>query len=411
MIDLERNENRDTKRRRQALQQKIRRQQKKVQKLKSTLTRAPTEVDAKVSVVKPTVEPTVEPTVKPAVKPVKPTVELGQCALDKSTVIHRPSQPLAAILLAHCFRQKEDGKPDMTFWPQEVVRAMLQLGFVSACYVRGPDRQDGRRGTSRLLRSLADREAWDLVILALKRVPDLAERDVIAVLRRVCDRHLAGQTDAPAPSTMLASCMSAPVNRMLLVRALSRMPSAHIVLLLETIIGWVRAWSDVSLKQADPPRKAKHSNAWLRHAKLPPFSRPLDLQTPAYSTVLDSASHLLDAQLTLLALTPEVYPLLRELNRFVKAEIAAVNAWERLRGALAPYWLNKLARERRIMPQQEGSSGPSTRVLGEEAAVVATRTPRSREADQARQSKKPSYAERVAQSESAGAYSIEVLQF
>ncbi|RKP08610.1 hypothetical protein THASP1DRAFT_23437 [Thamnocephalis sphaerospora] len=321
-----------------------------------------------------------------------------------------PSQPFVAAVLARCFRRQANGTPDLTFWPCNVVKAMLKCGYVSAGYVRAVNRETGQTGGSILLRALADRNAWDLVELAFAHVHDLSERDIVAVLRRVCDRTLAGETTPLSIDRLLACCVGTPVNQTLLIRALHRLPSAHTMLLLESVLGWARRWSSATAGHTEQnSENTDAAQSQMRAASLPSSAEPLDDSTPAYPVMLDAATLLLDAHLALLALTPTAYPLLRELRELVDAEIAADQAWEQLRGVLANYWLRALAVDAASASAKDQPEEWSTHALGAEATAAAAALTRRQAANNRRP--KPGRAERMARSAHAGVYGVEVLQF
>ncbi|KAI9599315.1 hypothetical protein BDF19DRAFT_1824 [Syncephalis fuscata] len=289
----------------------------------------------------------------------------------------------------------------------------MRRGLLSAGYVRS-----NRHGDSTLLRRLADRQAWHLVLLAFRHVGDLSEIDAVSVLRRLCDKQLSNtnNTDMDYDSTdnapirvdeLLAAFMATPTNSSLLVRAFHRLSTAHTLLVLGIIVQWMRHWSEAVAN--DKPTAALLSSSLppprLDAAFLPTPYLPLNGRTaPSQTLVIDTAALLLDAHLARLILTPEARPLLRELQQLVKAELELQRSCEILRGMLGGYWL------RSLMPSAKEFS---THGLGKEAtSAEAARI----KGQLAAQSRKPArhgrkQAQKMARSARAGIYGLEVLQF
>ncbi|CAO3609761.1 unnamed protein product [Cunninghamella echinulata] len=138
------------------------------------------------------------------------------------------SSQLLNCILNQIFSNK-NGKPDMSLWSVRILLYLIAKKQLLNTYIKGG-----------LMRGLLDRQAWSLMALALKTVPDIPETDLILVIKELV--HLK-QTEPSIWATRidyyLKAIIGANRNEIFIQQALKRLTIQELPIVLESIISWL----------------------------------------------------------------------------------------------------------------------------------------------------------------------------
>ncbi|KAI1796095.1 hypothetical protein LXA43DRAFT_652845 [Ganoderma leucocontextum] len=258
-------------------------------------------------------------------------------------------------------------KAQTAAYSSKIVRHLLESRVVSSSMVEGG-----------VLPALAERNDWGTAVLAMRKVTDLPENDIISLLGQVVKAHASSadvnamQVDSPPTSTatpvlptFLAQCVVYPFTPALQRTAIRKhLPdAADLVPVLEVLDGWiVQHTADdafLSVTASGGATEGEPSN-------VPPLNKVL--------TFLQS---LLDASFLALLAHPPAHKRLARLTAHIQPALAQTNELELLCGPLEPFARAAAAKAKAQTEAKEGGKPDSgkdwrrKRKLAHEQAGVA----------------------------------------
>ncbi|KAF9325909.1 hypothetical protein BG006_010629 [Podila minutissima] len=261
----------------------------------------------------------------------------------KATPRPELSHHFLTTVVGRCFRRLPNGQPDMTFWPEMVVRYLIFNQLVG--------NSNPGAGQSGIALELMEREQWSLIELALQKLHDIPELDMITMLKQVIglnkNKHnnstssetttttshsststassLPSSTSSASTSTSSSSSvpdiphflhliMAAPRNEVFMQQALKRLNVEELSIVLEILKDWICSWSELG-----GIGHSKHGSVKL----------------PNYSLMVDFTTVLMDVHFPSLIMSPHLHPVLKAIQGSIQKETEVSNQLEQtLRGPL-----------------------------------------------------------------------------
>ncbi|KAL1921903.1 uncharacterized protein VTP21DRAFT_10545 [Calcarisporiella thermophila] len=210
------------------------------------------------------------------------------------------SQYFVRRVAERCFAKNADGQFDSSFWPSKVVKFLIHRQLISSSLVDGG-----------IIPALLERRDWGLIKLALTRLHDIPEADMIMLLQRVIALHQSkSHVDV---KDFLSLIIAAPRNDYFMQQALHQLTVEELGVVLSMLIRWLET------------RTLLNGLYEVRTNK----------EFPVINDLLDFLALLLDTHFPTLILTPSLHPSLNYAVSLVQKEVETCNQLQLLQGPLA----------------------------------------------------------------------------
>ncbi|KAG0351814.1 hypothetical protein BC939DRAFT_503973 [Gamsiella multidivaricata] len=253
----------------------------------------------------------------------------------KQTPLPELSHHFLTTVIGRCFAHQSNGQPDMSFWPAKVIEYLLENQLVG--------NSNPGSGQAGIALELMEREQWPLLELAVKKLYDIPEMDMIVMLKQVIglNKNRAGTTASTAPSTttvagagssgspspsapdtphFLNLIMAAPRNDIFMQQALKRLTTDDLSVVLEILKGWMDIWGE---------------RGGIGHQNQQPDRKQLPGGLPGYGLLVDFTTLIMDVHFPSLILSPQLHPVLKAIQLLIQRETEISNYLEQaLRGPL-----------------------------------------------------------------------------
>ncbi|KAG0209962.1 hypothetical protein BGX28_009833 [Mortierella sp. GBA30] len=261
----------------------------------------------------------------------------------KQTPLPEFSHHFVSTVVGRCFSRLPNGQPDMSFWPAKVIEYLIENQLVG--------NSNPGAGQSGIALELMEREQWSLLELALKKLHDIPEMDMIMMLKQVIGLNKnkasasastavsqataskanttashsttsASTTTAPVPDIphFLKVIMAAPRNEIFMQQALKRLTVEELSIVLEILKGWIGIWDE---------------RGGIGHQNQQPDKKQLPGGLPGYGLMIDFTTLIMDVHFPSLILSPHLHPVLKAIQKSVQHETEVANQMEQtLRGPL-----------------------------------------------------------------------------
>ncbi|RHZ86039.1 hypothetical protein Glove_55g69 [Diversispora epigaea] len=227
-------------------------------------------------------------------------------------------------IVDYCISQYSDGKPNMKFWVPEVIQYFIQNNMISNSTVKGG-----------IVKTLMDREEWNMLRLALANVPDIPEKDLIYLLKYLISNVSNDQNKIKRLSIKktLLLIIEAPRNDNMMRWSLRELTEGELLVMLKILCDWIE----------------KHDRADITFE---PISEQKDLTTitkrkrnPNFQKIIDFFVLILDIHFTSLILNHQLHPLLIRLSNRIAYDVTIFESMEFMRSCLELYHKNHLKNE------------------------------------------------------------------
>ncbi|SJL02520.1 uncharacterized protein ARMOST_05851 [Armillaria ostoyae] len=256
---------------------------------------------------------------------------------------------LAAVL--------QPGKPANLPYSSEVVRHLLERGVVNANMVE-----------TGLLSLLRLRNDWTSIRMALKKVPDLLEVDIVDSLRYIIARHRQEKSDdamqvdgvtplnadIPSLPQFLSSCVQYSCSPAALRLAIRRcLPEAEdLVCLLDVLEGWLAQWAGRDFRLLPSKKVVEKNEKGVLVADTVVHEKGADL--PPMDDIVSFTQVILDSSLLTLIQHAPAHRVLRKIGARIDPEIQSIDETEQLRGPLEAF----VKAQRRLLKATEEGKEP-----------------------------------------------------
>ncbi|KAI1294080.1 hypothetical protein EDD11_008260 [Mortierella claussenii] len=246
------------------------------------------------------------------------------------------SHHFVTTVVGRCFNTLPNGQPDMSFWPGKVIEYLIEHQLVGNA--------NPGAGQAGIALNLMEREQWSLLELALKKLYDIPEMDMVVMLKQVIGMNknkaqssstvtVSGSTESlsntassaasavPTVPHFLKLIMIAPKNEIFMQQAIKRLTVEELSVVLEIMKSWIDIWDE---------------RGGLGHQKQPADRKQLPGGLPGYGLIVDFTTMVMDVHFPLLILSPHLHPVLKAIQTSVQRETQISNELEKaLRGPLA----------------------------------------------------------------------------
>ncbi|KAF9968091.1 hypothetical protein BGZ70_006753 [Mortierella alpina] len=281
----------------------------------------------------------------------------------KQTPLPELSHHFVSTVVGRCFSRLSNGQPDMGFWPAKVIEYLIENQLVG--------NSNPGAGQSGIVLELMEREQWSLVELALKKLHDIPEMDMVLMLKQVIGLNKSkassatsgpsatasqgtpastkashnstssssssasasassassASTASPAVSTavpdiphFLNVIMAAPRNEIFMQQAVKRLTIEELSIVLEILKGWIGIWDE---------------RGGIGHQNQQPDKKQLPGGLPGYGLMIEFTTLLMDVHFPSLILSPHLHPVLKAIQKSIQHETEVSNQLEQtLRGPL-----------------------------------------------------------------------------
>ncbi|KAG9324656.1 hypothetical protein KVV02_000333 [Mortierella alpina] len=271
------------------------------------------------------------------------------------------SHHFVSTVVGRCFNRLSNGQPDMGFWPAKVIEYLIENQLVG--------NSNPGAGQSGIALELMEREQWSLVELALKKLHDIPEMDMVLMLKQVIGLNKskassatsttsatasqgtpvstkstttkashnstssssASASSASTASTALSTAvpdiphflnviMAAPRNEIFMQQAVKRLTVEELSIVLEILKGWIGIWDE---------------RGGIGHQNQQPDKKQLPGGLPGYGLMIEFTTLLMDVHFPSLILSPHLHPVLKAIQKSIQRETEVSNQLEQtLRGPL-----------------------------------------------------------------------------
>ncbi|KAG0257599.1 hypothetical protein DFQ27_005040 [Actinomortierella ambigua] len=257
------------------------------------------------------------------------------------------SHRFVSTILGRCFQRLPNGQPDMAFWPESVVQYLMDKQLVGNA--------NPGAGPAGLALELMEREQWTLLELALTRLYDIPEMDLVTLLKQVLglnkannnrnqedmeEEEASGQK-VPTSDHMLALILAAPKNEVFMQQALKRLTVEELAIVLEILKRWIQEWEE---------------RGGLGHGGLRADKKQLSSGVPGYPQIVDFTTVLMDVHFPSLILSPHLHETIRYIHQSVQTEVSISQQMEQvLRGPLGLFERKHRDSMRRKKENEQGA--------------------------------------------------------
>ncbi|KAM3579651.1 hypothetical protein VKS41_008103 [Umbelopsis sp. WA50703] len=218
-------------------------------------------------------------------------------------------------VVSKCFRTKENGKPDMGFWPVDVLEYLAVRGVLYSNFVQGG-----------IVQAVMEREAWELLEVVLKHVQDIPEADLIRVVRTLADKADKEENDWISKFPIYFKLvLEAPRNDIFMQQAIKQLTTSELPIVLKTLRDWMDWWE----QQGGGSSSVNSATEAV----------------PEFVHIIDFTNVLLDVHFPTLILESSMHDLVKTLQEKVQEELEVCSDLEQLRGVLDLFHRKEQARE------------------------------------------------------------------
>ncbi|KAG0317426.1 hypothetical protein BGZ97_005435 [Linnemannia gamsii] len=229
------------------------------------------------------------------------------------------SHHFLTTVVGRCFATQANGQPDMSFWPVKVVEYLIKNQLVG--------NSNPGAGEGGIALGLMEREQWPLLELALQKLYDIPEMDMVVMMKQVIGINkqqssatTKTSTSVPNVASFLNTIMVAPRNDVFMQQAIKRFTVEELATILEILKDWIIIWDQ---------------RGGLGHQNQRPDKKQLPGGLPGYGLLVDMTTLILDVHFPSLILSPHLHPVLKTIQEAIQREAEASNLLEQnLRGAL-----------------------------------------------------------------------------
>ncbi|KAK3844272.1 MAG: hypothetical protein J3R72DRAFT_438433 [Linnemannia gamsii] len=236
------------------------------------------------------------------------------------------SHHFLTTVVGRCFTRLSNGQPDMSFWPAKVVEYLIKNQLVG--------NSNPGAGEGGIALGLMEREQWALLELALQKLYDIPEMDMVVMMKQVIglNKQSSGSTTksaAPASKTpttvpnvasFLNTIMVAPRNDIFMQQAIKRFTVEELAIILEILRDWIMIWEQ---------------RGGIGHQNQRPDKKQLPGGLPGYGLLIDMTTLIMDVHFPSLILSPHLHPVLKTIHEAIQREAQSSDQLEQgLRGAL-----------------------------------------------------------------------------
>ncbi|KAK3816176.1 MAG: hypothetical protein J3Q66DRAFT_341837 [Benniella sp.] len=269
----------------------------------------------------------------------------------KQTPLPDLSHHFVTTVVSRSFGRLPNGQPDMSFWPTKVVEYLIENQLVG--------NSNPGAGQAGIALNLMERGQWSILELALKKLYDIPELDMIMMLKQVIGLNKKkdwmdvkeSAVDSIAPTSMASSVpdtphllnliMAAPRNEVFMQQALKRLSVEELSVVLGILRDWIDLWDE---------------RGGIGHQGQQPAKKQLPGGLPGYGLMVDFTTLIMDVHFPSLILSPHLHPILKAIQSSIQRETHAAHQLEQaLRGPLGLFD----RKHREIMRRKEASmAGP-----------------------------------------------------
>ncbi|KAF9902849.1 hypothetical protein EC991_004508 [Linnemannia zychae] len=237
------------------------------------------------------------------------------------------SHHFLSTVVGRCFVRLPNGQPDMSFWPAKVVEYLIKNQLVG--------NSNPGAGEGGIALGLMEREQWALLELALQKLYDIPEMDMVVMMKQVIglNKQSGASTttsattktsdSVPNVASFLNTIMVAPRNDIFMQQALKRLTVDELAIILEILRDWIVIWDE---------------RGGIGHQNQRPDKKQLLGGLPGYGLLVDMTTLLMDVHFPSLILSPHLHPVLMTIHEAIQREASASDQLEQgLRGALGLY--------------------------------------------------------------------------
>ncbi|CAH1758301.1 2446_t:CDS:2 [Entrophospora sp. SA101] len=175
-------------------------------------------------------------------------------------------------IVNHCFSNTHDGKPQMELWVPSVIQYLFDNQMLANNIIEGG-----------LIKGLMERNAWGLLEIALTKLNDISELELVNFLK-----YLISSSRTSEPSTMfkktklpkfLSLIISAPRNDYLMRNHLRTLDEEELTIILQILCHWIETYnkSTIFTKNTDDVENGRNeSDKSLKLNKIPEIIHELD---------------------------------------------------------------------------------------------------------------------------------------
>ncbi|KAF9123416.1 hypothetical protein BGW39_008984 [Mortierella sp. 14UC] len=234
------------------------------------------------------------------------------------------SHHFLSTVVGRCFVRLPNGQPDMSFWPAKVVEYLIKNQLVG--------NSNPGAGEGGIALGLMEREQWALLELALQKLYDIPEMDMVVMMKQVIglNKQSAGSTttsaatktsnSVPNVASFLNTIMVAPRNDIFMQQAIKRFTVDELAIILEILRDWIVIWEE---------------RGGIGHQNQRPDKKQLPGGLPGYGLLVDMTTLLMDVHFPSLILSPHLHPVLKTIHEAIQREAVASDQLEQgLRGVL-----------------------------------------------------------------------------
>ncbi|KAF9144515.1 hypothetical protein BG015_000080 [Linnemannia schmuckeri] len=261
------------------------------------------------------------------------------------------SHHFLTTVVGRCFATLANGQPDMSFWPAKVVEYLIKNQLVG--------NSNPGAGEGGIALGLMEREQWPLLELALQKLYDIPEMDMVVMMKQVIGLNKQQSSAAatttktsisvPNVASFLNTIMVAPRNDVFMQQAIKRFTVEELAIILEILKEWIIIWDQ---------------RGGLGHQNQRPDKKQLPGGLPGYALLVDMTTLILDVHFPSLILSPHLHPVLKTIQEAIQREAEASNLLEQsLRGALGLFdrkHHESMARKKDTPAAAANAADPST---------------------------------------------------
>ena len=171
----------------------------------------------------------------------------------KQTPLPDLSHHFVTTVVSRSFGRLPNGQPDMSFWPTKVVEYLIENQLVG--------NSNPGAGQAGIALNLMERGQWSILELALKKLYDIPELDMIMMLKQVIGLNkkrdwmdvkesavdsIASSMASSVPDTphLLNLIMGAPRNEVFMQQALKHLSIEELSVVLGILRDWIDLWDE-----------------------------------------------------------------------------------------------------------------------------------------------------------------------